>query len=95
MCLQRVTTSCQLFEDHPRSFELWSPGGALFPKVSVAAKAEPGTRLRAVLERARHGLTWRRALLIRASNAEMAAGAALFRPRNTAARIEKAAGEAG
>jgi hypothetical protein len=50
---QRVTTSRQLYEDHPRSLELWSPGGALFPKVSVAAKAEPRTRLRAVLERTR------------------------------------------
>ena len=44
---QRVTTSRQLYEDHPRSLELCSPGGALLPKVSVAAKAEPGTRLRA------------------------------------------------
>ena len=38
----RVTTSRDLFEEHPGTYELWSPGSPLFPVTEDGADDQKG-----------------------------------------------------
>jgi hypothetical protein len=46
----RVTTRADLFEEHPGSLELWSPGGVLFPKPEEIASADEIAGVRRLTE---------------------------------------------
>ena len=49
----RITTSRERFEEHPGTYELWSPGSPLFPAADAVPppvdQAPPGTALRELI----------------------------------------------
>ena len=51
----RVTTSREMFENNPGTYELWSPGSAVFPTLSVPEPDAPLPRLRALLSKMEEG----------------------------------------